>query len=149
MKDRMEVENETPGRESLERGDRCWKTEENLLMIRGEAECLEVVKREIFEISPRRGLCTSKCSPPPPPPSNPSLLLMWASSCSASQASWCSSARGQHGSKLVLERLREELGLTLPWYLEKGNIFCRQVLLALVETDNRTRLEVLDKVYET
>ena len=62
----------------------------------------------------------------------------------------------QHGSKLVLDRLREstepernivmeELGLPWSWgiILETGNIFCRQVVLTLVETDRRTRLEVL------
>ena len=62
----------------------------------------------------------------------------------------------QHGSKLVLDRLREstepernivmeDLGLpgSLGLILETGNMFCRQVVLTLVETDRRTRLEVL------
>ena len=67
--------------------------------------------------------------------------------------------QGQHGSKLVLDRLREgtepernlvreELGLpgSLGLILETGNMFFRQVILALVETDRRTRVEVVEQV---
>ena len=65
----------------------------------------------------------------------------------------------QHDSKVVLDRIREgtkpernlvreELGLTgslgLIW--ETGDMFCRQVILALVEMDRRTRVEVLEQV---
>ena len=67
--------------------------------------------------------------------------------------------QGQHGSKLVLDRIREgtepernlvreELGLpgSLGLVLETGNIFFRQVILTLVETDRRTRVEVVEEV---
>ena len=86
MKDRMEVENETPGRGSLERRERCWETKENLLMIRGSRVSGGGEKGkgdEIFGISPRRGHSVLlKCSPPPIPPQTPRPPLMWAS------ASW-------------------------------------------------------------
>ena len=41
----------------------------------------------------------------------------------------------------------EELGLPGSWglILETGNMFCRQVLLTLVETDRRNRVEVVEK----
>ena len=67
--------------------------------------------------------------------------------------------QGQHGSKLVLDRLREgtepernlvreELGLpgSLGLILETRNMFFRKIILALVETDRRTRVEVVEQV---
>ena len=106
---------------------------------------------EIFGISPRRGHSVLKSVHhplfplEPLPPTYVGLLQFFFLFCLSGQlVQFC---QGQHGSNLVLERLREELGL--PWSSETGIVFCRQVLLALVETDSRTRLEVVDKVKET
>ena len=70
--------------------------------------------------------------------------------------------QGQHGSKLVLDRLREgtepernlvreELGLpgSLGLILETRNMFFRKIILALGETDRRTRVEVVEQVKKT
>ena len=70
--------------------------------------------------------------------------------------------QGQHGSKLVLDRLREdtepernlvreELGLpgSLGLILETRNMFFRKITLALGDTDSRTRVEVVEQVKKT
>lgn len=97
-------------------------------------------------------------SPPFPLPPTPGGLLQFSNLfCLSGQlVQFC---QGQHGSKLVLDRLREgtepernlvreELGLpgSLGLILETGNMFFRQVILALVETDRRTRVEVVEQL---
>ena len=97
-------------------------------------------------------------TPSPPPPSHscwPPTVLQ-SVLLSGQLLQFC---QGQHGSELVLDRLREvtepernlvrdKLGLpgSLGLILETGNVFCRQVILALVKTDRRTRVEVVEQV---
>ena len=96
-------------------------------------------------------------SPPPIPPTTGGLLHFSNLFCLSGQLlQFC---QGQNGSKLVLDRLREgteperdlvreELGLpnSLGLILEAGNVHCIQVVLVLVETDLRTRMEVVEQV---
>ena len=98
-------------------------------------------------------------SPPlhPLPPTPVGLLQFSNLFCLSGQlVQFC---QGQHGSKLVLDRLREgtepernlvreELGLpgSLGLILETRNMFFRKIILALGETDRRTRVEVVEQV---
>ena len=91
------------------------------------------------------------------PPTSGGLLQFSNLFCLSGQlAQFC---QGQHGSKLVMDRLREgtdperdlvrkELGLpmSLGSILETGNRHCLQVVLTLVETDMRTRVEVVGQL---
>ena len=56
--------------------------------------------------------------------------------------------RLREGTEPERDLVREELGLpsSLGLILEAGNVHCMQVVLALVETDRRTRLEVMEQV---
>lgn len=104
------------------------------------------------------GLYTKVFPTPSPPPLAPVGLLEFSNLfCLSGQlVQFC---QGQHGSKLVVDRIRvgtqpernlvrEELDLprSLGLVLETGNEFCKEVVLALVETDMRTRVEVLERV---
>ena len=114
-------------------------------------------------IVPEPALYSKVFPTPSPPPRNPlppttgGLLRFSNLFCLSGQLlQFC---QGQHGSKLVLNRLREgtdperdlvreELGLptSLGLILEVSNVHCMPVVLALVETDRRTRVEVVEQV---
>jgi len=124
--------------------------------------CLE----EISKVSPSATSATDfslyskvfPCPPPPmPTPTKGGLLEFSNLFCLSGQlVQFC---QGEYGSKLVMDRIRsgtdpernlvrEELDLprSLGLLMEAGNKYCKDVVLALVERDMKTRVEVMGRV---
>ena len=98
-------------------------------------------------------------SPLPPTPAATSGGLLEFSNLFCLSGQLVQFCQGQYGSKLVLDRIRdgtdpernlvrEELDLprSLGFLLEAGNNYCKEVVLALVERDMKTRMEVMGRV---
>jgi len=126
--------------------------------------CLE----EISKVEPSASVTSandsslySKVFPSPlpstPTPTSGGLLEFSNLFCLSGQlVQFC---QGEYGSKLVMDRIRggtdpernlvrEELDLprSLGLLMEAGNKYCKDVVLALVERDMRTRVEVMGRV---
>jgi len=161
---------------------------DELKMVKRDIECLKVVIKEderkhidnlislqskiknclmelnkLQSVSAAAGTSTdcglyTKIFPTPSPPSLASVGLLEFSNLFYLSGQLVQFCQGQHGSKLVVDRIRvgtepernlvrDELDLprSLGLVLESGNEFCKEVVLALVETDMRTRVEVLGR----